>query len=147
NVVVKNTATNITSNTASNSEGYYRFPLLQVGNYDLKVASQGFKAFQVSGLRLEVGKNLRLDAKLEVGQVTDTTTITADGSALNLTDTSTAATGDILTHKEVEDLPIPSRNIYNYHLLSPGVQGLTSATFGTTQFTFGGGERSSWSLD
>ncbi|MBO0857794.1 MAG: hypothetical protein J2P21_04920 [Chloracidobacterium sp.] len=49
--------------------------------------------------------------------------------------------------REVEDLPIPSRNIYNYHLLSPGVQGLTSATFGTTQFTFGGGERSSWSLD
>src|SRR5215475_11186592 len=147
NVVVKNIATNITSNTTSDADGYYRFPLLQVGNYDLKVTSPGFKAFQESGIRLEVGKNVRLDAKLEVGQVTDTTTVTADGATLNLADTSTAATGDILTHKEVEDLPIPSRNIYNYHLLSPGVQGLTSATFGTTQFTFGGAERSSWSLD
>ncbi|MBO0861216.1 MAG: hypothetical protein J2P21_22565 [Chloracidobacterium sp.] len=65
--------------------------------------SPGFKAFQVSGLRLEVGKNLRLDAKLEVGQVSDTTTITADGATLKLADTSTAATGDILTHKEVAD--------------------------------------------
>ncbi|MBO0797379.1 MAG: TonB-dependent receptor, partial [Blastocatellia bacterium] len=147
NVVVKNTATNIISTTTSDANGYYRFPLLQVGNYDLKVTSPGFKAFQESGIRLEVGKNVRLDAKLEVGQVSDTTTVTADYTTLNLADTSTAATGDILTHKEVEDLPIPSRNIYNYHLLSPGVQGLTSATFGTTQFTFGGAERSSWSLD
>src|SRR5215475_11198600 len=45
NVVVKNTATNITSNTTSDAEGYYRFPLLQVGNYDLKVTSAGFNVF------------------------------------------------------------------------------------------------------
>src|SRR5262249_11394106 len=146
-ITAKNTATNIVSQTTTTAEGYYRFPLLQVGNYDLTVMSQGFKEFNESGIQLAVGKNVRLDAKLELGQVSEKITVTADDSVLTLADTSTAATGDILSHKEVEDLPIPSRNIYNYHLLSPGVQGLTSATFGTTQFTFGGNERSSWNLD
>src|SRR5215475_10954810 len=147
NITAKNTATNIVSQTTTDAEGYYRFPLLQVGNYDLRVLAEGFKEFNESGIQLAVGKNVRLDAKLEVGQVSEKITVTADDSALTLADTSTAATGDILSRKEVEDLPIPSRNAYNYHLLSPGVQGLTSATFGTTQFTFGGDERSSWSLD
>src|SRR5215475_4700338 len=146
-ITTKNTATNIATQTTTNAEGYYRFPLLQVGNYDLTVSAPGFKEFNESGIQLSVGKNVRVDAKLEVGQLSEKVTVTADDSALTLADTSTAATGDILSHKEVEDLPIPSRNVYNYHLLSPGVQGLTSATFGTTQFTFGGDERSSWSLD
>src|SRR5215813_5511806 len=146
-ITAKNTATNIVSQTTTTAEGYYRFPLLQVGNYDLTVSAPGFKEFNESGIQLAVGKNVRLDAKLEVGQLSEKVTVTADDSALTLADTSTAATGDILSRKEVEDLPIPSRNAYNYHLLSPGVQGLTSATFGTTQFTFGGDERSSWSLD
>src|SRR5215475_10951083 len=146
-ITTKNMATNIVSQTTANGEGYYRFPLLQVGNYDLSVSAEGFKEFNESGIKLAVGKNVRLDAKLELGQVSERITVTADDSTLTLADTSTAATGDILSHKEVEDLPIPSRNAYNYHLLSPGVQGLTSATFGTTQFTFGGDERSSWNLD
>ncbi len=146
-VTAKNTATNIVSQTTTSIEGYYRFPLLQVGNYELSVSAPGFKEFNESGIQLAVGKNVRLDAKLEVGELSEKVTVTADDSALTLADTSTAATGDILSHKEVEDLPIPSRNVYNYHLLSPGVQGLTSATFGTTQFTFGGNERSSWNLD
>ena len=147
NITAKNAATNIVSQTTTNGEGYYRFPLLQIGNYDLAVLAPGFKEFNESGIQLAVGKNVRLDAKLEVGQLSEKITVTADDNALTLADTSTAATGDTLSHKEVEDLPIPSRNVYNYHLLSPGVQGLTSATFGTTQFTFGGNERSSWSLD
>ncbi len=145
-VTAENIGTKFISETKSNSEGYYRFPLLQVGTYGLIVSAQGFKEFNEAGIVLEVGKNVRLDAKLEVGELSEKVTVTAD-VALDLADTGTAATGDILTHKEVEDLPILSRNIYNYHLLSPGVQGLTSATFGTTQFTFGGNERSSWSLD
>ena len=145
-IAVENVGTKFTSKTQSNSDGYYRFPLLQVGTYKLTISAQGFREFNESGIVLEVGKNVRLDGKLEVGQLSDTINVTAD-VALDLADTGTAATGDILTHKEVEDLPVLSRNIYNYHLLSPGVQGLTSATFGTTQFTFGGNERSSWSID
>jgi hypothetical protein len=145
-VTAQNIATNVQTGIKSNADGYFRFPLLQVGGYSLTVAADGFKEFTESGLKLEVGKAVRVSVKLEVGQITEKMTVTAD-ALIDLEDTGTAATGDILTHQEVEDLPVPSRNIYNYHLLSPGVQGLTSATFGTTQFTFGGNERSSWNLD
>ena len=145
-VVAQNLATNVSTEMKANNDGYFRFPLLQVGTYAVTVSAEGFKEFTESGLQLEVGKNLRLSVKLEVGALSEKMTVSAN-VAIDLDDTATAATGDILTHQEVEELPIPSRNIYNYHLLSPGVQGLTSATFGTTQFTFGGNERSSWNLD
>src|SRR6516225_10969728 len=69
NVTAKNTATNIVSQTTTDGAGYYRFPLLQVGNYDLTVMAPGFKEFHESGIQLAVGKNVRLDAKLEVGQL------------------------------------------------------------------------------
>ncbi len=145
-ITAQNVATNVASETNSDSGGYFRFPLLQVGAYTLTVTATGFKEFRESGIQLEVGKNVRLDAKLELGTVSEAVTVTAE-AGLDLADSGAAATGDVVTHKEVEDLPILSRNIYNYHLLSPGVQGLTSATFGTTQFTFGGNERSNWNLD
>jgi Carboxypeptidase regulatory-like domain len=144
-VTAQNTATNVTSQTQSGPDGYFRFPLLQVGTYVLTVTAPSFREFLESGIQLQVGKNVRVDAKLQLGEVTQAVTVTA--GPLELADSGTAATGSVLSHKEVEDLPILSRNIYNYHLLSPGVQGLTSATFGTTQFTFGGNERSNWSLD
>src|SRR5215475_7871097 len=66
NITAKNTATNIVSQTTTNAEGYYRFPLLQVGTYDLTVLAPGFKEFTESGIQLTVGKNVRLDAKLEL---------------------------------------------------------------------------------
>src|SRR6516162_8117999 len=55
-ITAKNTATNIVSQTTTDAVGYYRFPLLQVGNYDLTVLKQGFKEFHESGIQLAVGK-------------------------------------------------------------------------------------------
>jgi hypothetical protein len=53
------------------------FPLLQVGTYQLAVAAQGFKEFNESGIRLDVGKNVRLDARLEVGELAEKITLLA----------------------------------------------------------------------
>ena len=44
-------------------------------------------------------------------------------------------------------LPVASRNLFNFLLLSPGVIGVPISTFSTTQFTFGGTERAQWNLD
>ena len=47
----------------------------------------------------------------------------------------------------VRTLPITSRNVYNFHLIGPGVKGLPSTGFGTTQFLVGGHNRMTWSMD
>jgi hypothetical protein len=143
-VTVRSVDTNIASEAVSNEEGYYRFPILAVGAYDVSVTSSGFKEYRQTGVTLSVGQKGRLDAALQIGALSESIEVTAD---VAMADTGAASIGSVLSRKEVEDIPIVSRNIYNFHLLSPGVQGLTSATFGTTQFTFGGNERSSWNLD
>src|SRR5260370_19089459 len=43
-VTARNTSTNVTAETVSNTDGYFRFPLLQVGTYKLTAEAEGFKA-------------------------------------------------------------------------------------------------------
>jgi hypothetical protein len=145
-VTVRNTSTNVSSETLTNTDGYFRFPLLQVGTYKLTAEAEGFKAITKPDIALAAGQKVRLDFDMQLGSRAETVEVTAETS-LELADTGSSAVAGIVSRKEVEDLPIVSRNIYNYQLLAPGVQGLSSPTFGTTQFAFGGNERSSWNLD
>src|SRR5215471_13019841 len=145
-ITVRNTSTNIASETLSNTDGYFRFPLLQVGTYKVSAEAEGFKAITKPDLPLVAGQKVRLDFDMQVGSRAESIEVTAE-SSIELADTGSSAVGGVVSRKEVEDLPIVSRNIYNYQLLAPGVQGLSSPTFGTTQFAFGGNERSSWNLD
>jgi hypothetical protein len=145
-ITVRNTSTNIASETLSNTDGYFRFPLLQVGTYKVSAEAEGFKAITKPDLPLVAGQKVRLDFDMQVGSRAETIEVTAETS-VELADTGSSAVTGIVSRKEVEDLPIVSRNIYNFQLLAPGVQGLSSPTFGTTQFAFGGNERSSWNLD
>jgi hypothetical protein len=145
-MMVRNTSTNVSSETLSNADGYYRFPLLQVGSYRLSADADGFKSLAKPDITLTAGQKVRLDFDMQVGSRAESIEVTAETS-MELADTGSSAVEGIVSRKEVEDLPIVSRNIYNYQLLAPGVQGLSSPTFGTTQFAFGGNERSSWNLD
>ena len=129
---------------ASGEDGYYRFPLLRVGTYQITASASGFKQFDQTGVSLAVGQKARIDIAMQLGANSETVTVTADAP---MAETGQATVGAVLSQKEVEDLPIASRNVYNYFLLAPGVQGLSSNTFGTTQFAFGGTERTSWNLD
>jgi Carboxypeptidase regulatory-like domain/TonB dependent receptor len=143
-VSARNIETNTIARAKTDEQGYYRFPILKIGSYEITVTAAGFKTATQTGLSLSVGQIGRADIRMEVGTVSESVEVKADGP---ITDTGAASTGAVLSRKEVEDLPVISRNIYNFHLLSPGVQGLTSSTFGTTQFTFGGTERSYWTVD
>ncbi|HXB72016.1 MAG TPA: carboxypeptidase regulatory-like domain-containing protein [Candidatus Acidoferrales bacterium] len=145
-VTVRNSSTNVASETLTNADGYFRFPLLQVGAYGLTAEAEGFKAITKPDLALGAGQKIRLDFDMQVGSQAESVEVPAETS-MELADTGSSAVAGIVSRKELEDLPIVSRNIYNFQLLAPGVQGLSSPTFGTTQFAFGGNERSSWNLD
>src|SRR5450432_2962936 len=133
NLTARNTATNVASETRANAEGYFRFPLLQVGVYKLSAGAEGFKAFSQTEIAIAAGQKMRIDIDMQVGSRAESVEVTA-GASMEIADTGSSAVGGVVTSKEVEDLPIVSRNIYNYQLLAPGVQGLSSPTFSTTQF-------------
>jgi hypothetical protein len=144
-LAVRNIDTNVSAQTTTDEQGYFRFSILKVGRYELSASADGFRNYVQTGLNLVVGQTARVDVSLQLGTKAESIEVNSD--ATPITDTGTAAVGSVLSTKEVEELPVISRNIYNFHLLSPGVQGLTSSTFGTTQFTFGGTERSYWTVD
>ena len=93
---------------------------------------------------MSVGQAARIDTALQLGTVSETVTVTAPNA---MVETGDAVVGTVLGYKEISDLPIPSRNLFNFQLLAPGVIGVPTSTFSTTQFTFGGTERAQWNLD
>jgi len=139
-----NMATGIAQTAGTDNNGYYRFPLVPVGTYRLTISAPGFQQKIQEGIKLNVGQEARMDASLAVGSDTQTVQVEAGPTIL---DTGASTVGAVLDRHEVENLPILARQVYNYLLLSPGVIGMPTSTFSTTQFTFGGNERSQWNLD
>jgi Carboxypeptidase regulatory-like domain len=143
-VTITNVGTGVSQKATTDSNGYYRFPLVTVGTYVLTVSAQGFKTTTQQGIVLSVGEEARLDVSLAVGDVSQTVAVDA---STDIVDTGTSTVTAVLDRTETENLPLLSRQAYNYLLLSPGVIGVPTSTFSTTQFTFGGNERSQWNLD
>jgi len=143
-ITLTNVSTGIAKETVADDKGYYRFPLVPVGNYRLTTTADGFGQTTQTGIVLSVGQEARIDSTLPVGSASDSIEVQASAS---LVDSGASTVGAVLDRKEIENLPIASRNLFNFLLLSPGVIGIPTSTFSTTQFTFGGTERAQWNLD
>ncbi len=63
--------------TISNGQGFYSFPTLPVGHYDLTIEATGFRTQKKTNLTVDTDAALKLDAVLEVGQQSETVTVAA----------------------------------------------------------------------
>lgn len=118
-VTARDTGTGIVRTVKTNATGNYTFSVLQVGNYVITVQASGFATFASPALSLSVGQHLRVDAKLQVGQASQTVSISA--SAVPLLETQTSTIGSTLTPTQVENLPLNGRNFINLARMAPGV--------------------------
>lgn len=143
--IALNLATGIKTEALSADNGYYRFPLLPIGSYSLSAAKPGFKEFRQTGITLNVGRQVRVDIPLEVGDVVETVNVTADAGVVDVS--KQPSMEEVIGERAVRALPIVSRNLFNLNLLGPGVKGVPSSGFGTTQFSFGGLQRTNWGAD
>src|SRR5438094_872194 len=87
----------------TNSNGIYVFRLLPIGAYSLTVNMPGFKTTERNDVPVVSGETVTADLRLEVGQVTETATVTAELPTL---DTTAAAVGTTRTSEEIARLPI-----------------------------------------
>lgn len=143
-VAARNLATDISTDATTDANGYYRFPILKVGTYEVVVKSPGFADLTQSGINLSVGSQVRINAELKPGATSAVVQVTADASVL---ETSTPAVGATINARALRVLPVTSRNIYNFTLFSPGVKGVPSSTFSSPLFAFDGLTSSQWQLD
>jgi hypothetical protein len=125
-VAVVNEDTGIRWDAKTNSTGNYSVPLLQPGNYRIRVESQGFRPVNRSQIRLDVAQTARVDFSLEVGTAAESIDVVDTAPLL---DTGTNAIGGLVTSEKVENLPLKGRNSNAFMMLVPGVRA-TKATTG-----------------
>src|ERR1700733_6458155 len=118
-VVATNTGTNASLTADSNAAGEYRINLLPVGTYTLKVSAPGFKTFVQDGIVLDLGQSANINASLAIGGANETVTIS---TAVPLINTSTSEVGTTVQNRDIENLPLVNRNVYDLLNLVPGVQ-------------------------
>ena len=79
-VKVRHVATNVTSQTISDAAGYYRFPSLPVGDYEITIERAGF-ASSNQNVRIETAHETRQDFTLAVAGGAQTVTVSADATS------------------------------------------------------------------
>ena len=99
----------------TDEQGRFRFPLLQVGEYELSVAASGFANFQ-QRLRLNVGGALDVPVRMHIEE-TESIDVWAE---VPLVETARTQVASSITPEEVQDLPLNGRNYLDLALLAPG---------------------------
>ena len=117
-VVVTNVNTNIRTSAVTDESGNYQMPNLQPGVYQIEVQSPGFKRFVRQNVPLEIDRQLRLNAVLEPGAVTESVNVTAEAP---LVQTETGSLSTTMQTRQVASLPLLGRNPQDLKALIPGV--------------------------
>ena len=119
-VSVKNEDTGYTRDVVTDTDGSYLAPNLPIGTYSVTTTSSSFAPFAQRGIHVDAGSNLTVDESLKVGSVTTEVQVTGDAP---MVETSRVDLGRTITETEVQNLPLTSRNPYNFILFQPGVSG------------------------
>jgi hypothetical protein len=117
-ITIKNTDTSQTRVSVSDAAGRYRMPLLPPGHYEVDAQLSGFQTLVRSGITLTVGEQAVVDAKMSVGNVSES--ITVEGAA-PLVETTTGTISSVVTEQQLGSMPLNGRDVTQLVLLQPGV--------------------------
>src|SRR5580704_19193212 len=117
-VVVTSVERNTPSRALSNAAGRYVLEFLPPGHYSLTAEKPGFKKVLRGGLRLEAADHLSLDLTLQVGDVSQSVTVTGETPLL---ETETASRSGTIENRVLENVPTNGRNLFSMQYTLPGV--------------------------
>jgi len=133
-VTATNTQTQIAVTTVSDGTGFYTFPNLPAGRYDIAAELQGFKKALRNNIQLDAAGSISLDFSLETGALTESVTVTAESPRLQ-TDVAVRKT---IESKDIEQLSFAGRNPIGVPALKAGVIGGNFNNAGFAAFSNGG---------
>jgi hypothetical protein len=116
-VTVTNTATNAKVRITSSSSGDYQASSLNPGSYSVSAEMSGFQKSVTSSFTLAVDQKIRVNVMLKPGAVTETVQVMAQALTL---DTDSSAIGQLVSQKQVAELPLNGRNFMQLLLLGAG---------------------------
>ncbi len=122
-VTAKNTATGIVANTTTNGGGYYAFPVLPSGSYELETEYDGFKAYRQTGIQVLSDSALTIDIQMVLGEQTDAVTVSEGVAKI---ETANTQMGDIIPASKITGMPVNGRSYTDLLALQPGVTPVSS---------------------
>ncbi len=114
---VTNMATGVASHTETSGNGDFTVPYLAPGIYSVTVQAPGFQRAVADNITLAVAQQARVNVVMKPGQVSETVEVQA--SAVSL-DTDSAAITQLISQKQVEQLPLNGRNFLNLLFIGAG---------------------------
>ena len=114
---VRNIETGFALNTTTGDDGAFLFPRLPVGSYELTADKPGFSTYLQKGIQLTVNQLANQTIVLQVGKVTETTTVEANA---DLVETRSGTVGQLVDQEKITELPLNGRLAQRLVFLSAG---------------------------
>src|SRR5450759_1956696 len=126
-VEIGNTDTGFKQSAKTGDTGLYRFTVLPLGTYEIAVQASGFGTTRRTGIALSAGATATVDITVNVAGTTTMVDVTASAA---ITEPSRIDLGSTLSENMTRNLPLVSRNPYNFILFQPNVSGRPNTEFG-----------------
>jgi len=118
-VVLHNVDTGVDFPAMTNGAGIYRFSSVAPGSYSVIVKSKGFSESSV-GVTITTGETRGVDVTLRASAVESNVTVQSVATTINPDETRLQTT---ISAAEIEQLPLPNRDVQQLIALTPGVVG------------------------
>ena len=117
-VTLANESTGITRESQTNGSGDYGFPEVPVGTYTLTFDLQGFKTSVGKAITVELNQIVTFNSTLQIGETKEVVEVSSEAP---LVDTTSTQLGAVMDNRQVQNLPLNSRDTYQLLQLQPGV--------------------------
>jgi hypothetical protein len=117
-VEARNQSNNAVTPAVTGPQGQYVLPLLRPGIYTVSVEASGFKRAQRTDILVQVQDRIRVDFDLELGQLSETVSVTSETT---LIETDSASTGAVVDSQKITQLPLNGRDWLRLGRMASGV--------------------------
>ena len=117
-VTLTDPSTSTSRKVLSDNTGVYQVLQVPPGKYSLKVEKSGFSTLTKGDVTLEVNTPATIDCVLEVGTVGTSVNVEAEAVQVNTVD---GTVGNAFEEKQVQELPLQTRNVVELLSIQPGV--------------------------
>jgi hypothetical protein len=118
-VTLTNQATGVMRDVQTNASGDYTFVEVQPGTYMVEFEHAGFKKNVQKNITVDVNQVVTLNSAMQIGQAQETVEVTTEAPQV---DTTSTQLGALINDRSVNELPLNTRDTYQFLQLQPGVQ-------------------------
>jgi len=120
-------AQGLQTKTTTDDKGFYNFPRLPVGSYDIQVELQGFAPQKKSGIAVDADSAVRMDFSLQISEKVEQVTV-SESTILVRVETSSTQVGEVVTGKEMTAVALNGRSYTDLLALQPGIVPMSTQT-------------------